>query len=119
MPKTTPFEQLKTSIARAVRGRAQSSVVRASRAAVATLAYDATSWVHGVTEVTQRAFNKRSTGRIWLPSFVGLGATDVAFSSARIATAAKGLAVVGATGGVGLIAASTVDLWHAKTPEEL
>ena len=86
--------------------------------AVAAIAYDATSWVRTVANHTQRALTKKSTGRIWLPSFLGLGATDIAFSSSRVTRAAKGLAVVGAAGGAGLIAASSLDLWHAKTPEE-
>jgi hypothetical protein len=131
---TTIFQDLKASIARAVLGeplRAPErpsvagtertkggAMVDVTRAAVAVFAYDATSWIHGVVDHTGRAIRKRSTGRIWLPSFVGLGATDIAFSSSRISRAAKGLAVVGAAGGAGLIASSTVDLWHAKTPEE-
>jgi hypothetical protein len=100
-------------------GRAGNVIADASRAAIAAVAYDATSWIHGVAGHTQQALRRRSTGRIWLPSFLGLGATDIAYSSSRISRAAKGLALVGAAGGAGLIAASSLDLWHAKTPEEL
>jgi hypothetical protein len=83
------------------------------------VAHDATSWVESVAEHTQQAVTRRASGRIWLPSFLGLGATDIAYSSSRISRAAKGLAVVGAAGGAGLIAASSLDLWHAKTPEDV
>jgi hypothetical protein len=109
---------LKASIARAGARFTGNAVADASRAAAAAIAHDATSWVHSVADQTQRALSRRATGRIWLPSFLGLGATDIAFSSSRISRAAKGLAVVGAAGGAGLIAASSLDLWHAKTPEE-
>jgi hypothetical protein len=125
MTRPTTVQKLKASIGRAVFGERRSRpptaniVVEASRAAMAAVAYDATSWIHGVAQQTQQALSRRATGRIWLPSFLGLGATDIAFSSSRISRAAQGLALVGAAGGAGLIAASSLDLWHAKTPEEV
>jgi hypothetical protein len=125
MPSPTPVQKLKASITRAVFGEerrqlaAGNVIAQASRAAMATIAHDATSWIQGVADHTQQALTRRSTGRIWLPSFLGLGATDVAFSSSRLSRAAKGLALVGAAGGAGLMAASSLDLWHAKTPEEV
>jgi hypothetical protein len=116
---------LKASITRAVFGEqglelgVGSAVAAASRAAMAAVAHDATSWIQSAADHTQQALRRRSTGRIWLPSFLGLGATDIAFSSSRLSRAAKGLALVGAAGGAGLMAASSLDLWHAKTPEEV
>jgi hypothetical protein len=123
MPSPTSVQKWKASIARAVFGErrppaAGSIVAQASRAAMAAVAYDATSWVQRVADHTQQALTRRSTGHIWLPSFLGLGATDIAFSSSRLSRAAKGLTLVGAAGGAGLMAASSLDLWHSKTPEE-
>jgi hypothetical protein len=121
MPSPTPVQRLKTSIARAVFGaRCRPTtgrlVAQASRAVMAAVAHDATSWIQGVADHAQQAL---TTGRIWLPSFLGLGATDIAFSSSRLSRAAKGLTLVGAAGGAGLMAASSLDLWHARTPEEV
>jgi hypothetical protein len=125
MPSPTPVQKLKASISRAVFGEKRRQpatpnvLAQASRAAMAAVAYDATSWIQSATEHMQQALARRSTQRIWLPSFLGLGATDIAFSSSRLSRAAKGLALVGAAGGAGLMAASSLDLWHAKTPEEV
>jgi hypothetical protein len=128
MPSPTPVQKLKASFARALSSvmprrsptageRSSNVFAESSRAAMAAIAYDATSWVRTVADHTQQAIQRRSTGRIWLPSFLGLGAMDVAFSSSRLSRVAN-LGVVGAAGGAGLIAASSLDLWHAKTPEE-
>ena len=56
--------------------------------------------------------------RVWLPSFVSLGAADVASLSHSASPVLKGLEVVGAVGGAGLIATSLRDLNNAKTVEQ-
>jgi hypothetical protein len=62
--------------------------------------------------------NRSWTAKVWLPSFVSLGAVDVALSSSAVARSVKGLELVGGVAGVGLMAASTLDLWHAESPEQ-
>ncbi len=141
--RTIQLEYLKRRIARALFGAKRetrrspstpsdedesirSDAIAASRqvaAAMSVLAYDGTRWVEGAVAQTQRAVGEmlraRSTGSVWLPSFVALGAADVAFTSSALARSMKGLELVGAAGGVGLIAASSVDLYRAETAEEV
>jgi hypothetical protein len=101
----------------------EGDLVRASRILVAVIADDCVSFVEGAARQTQRmrdeAQRKTSAGRIWLPSFIGLGATDVALASSTLARSAKGLGVVGAVGGAGLMVASTLDLCRAQSAEEV
>jgi len=61
---------------------------------------------------------EHSTNAVWLPSFIALGAADAASSSAKMRRSFRGLSVLGAVGGLGLLAASTRDLHKAKTPEQ-
>ena len=99
----------------------ENGLVRASRVLVAVIADDCISFVEGAARQTQRMRDERqrkTSARIWLPSFIGLGATDVALASSTLARSAKGLGVVGAVGGAGLIVASTLDLSRAQTAEE-
>jgi hypothetical protein len=90
---------------------------------MSVIGYDCTSFVEAAAEHTRRvlqpALQRKTASRIWLPSFLALGATDIARSSSALAATMKGLGVVGAVGGVGLMAASTLDLRRAETPEEV
>jgi hypothetical protein len=94
-----------------------------SRAALDALVDDCTSFVETALRssgrVLGRAATSKTTMNVWLPSFLTLGAVDTALSSARIARSAKGLGIVGAAGGVGLIAASTLDLMRSSSAEEV
>jgi hypothetical protein len=99
------------------------SLVRATRVLVAIIADDCISFVEGAARQTQRmreeAQRKTAVSSIWLPSFIGLGATDVALASSTLARSAKGLKVIGAVGGAGLMVASTLDLCRAESAEEV
>jgi hypothetical protein len=91
--------------------------------ALEVIAHDCTSFVEGAASQTRRVVKdvrkkKNATGRIWLPSFLGLGATDFVLSTKALGGTTKGLGLLGAAGGVGLIAASSLDLWRSQTPEE-
>jgi hypothetical protein len=96
--------------------------VEASRAAVAIIAYDCTSFVDAAARQTERvlhkALQKSSIMTIGLSSSVAVGSTDVALAASSAARSVKGLEVVGALGGVGLMAASTLNMWRAETSEE-
>jgi len=59
-----------------------------------------------------------STNAVWLPSFVALGAADVALASRSMSRALPGLEILGAAGAVGLVAASARDLGKAHTLEQ-
>ena len=60
-----------------------------------------------------------SGNKVWLPSFVSLGAADVASVSAGASPALMGLKVLGVAGGAGLLVTSLSDLKKAKTVEQL
>jgi hypothetical protein len=60
-----------------------------------------------------------SGNKVWLPSFVSLGAADVASVSAGPTPALMGLKVLGVAGGAGLLVTSLADLKKAKTVEQL
>ena len=67
-----------------------------------------------------RAGRRLPTGsKVYLPSFVSLGAADVASVSARTSPALMGLNVLGVAGGAGLLVTSLADLRKAKTVEQL
>lgn len=116
-------ERRKRSTRRAVNvGNVLADLVGASGAVFAVLVDDGRSLLEGTfrsaRESAERLLDDRTwTAQIWLPSFVSLGAVDLALGSA-LGPAAKGLELVGATAGVGLIAASSLDLWHADSTEQ-
>lgn len=56
--------------------------------------------------------------KIWWPSFLSLGAADVASLSHATSPILKGLEVVGAVGGAGLIGTALRDLKQAATPDQ-
>jgi hypothetical protein len=104
----------------------RTNVVKASRTALAVIADDCTAFAEGAARQTQRvvdeALKRNTTGRIWLPSFSALGATDVAVSANAALSSTKGLGAigaVGAVGGAGLIISSTLDLMRAGSAEEV
>ena len=67
----------------------------------------------------QRFGREHLTGnKVWLPSFIVLGAADVASLSRSTSAVTRGLEVIGAGAGVGLIAASSYDLAKAETAEQ-
>jgi hypothetical protein len=120
------IEYLKARIVRAVRGRRKASrksgIYEASRAAIAVLADDTHAFTEAAARKTQRAMSvvqkKTSVRRVWLPSFMALGSADVALSSIAAARASLGLEAVGALGGLGLMAVSSLNLWRARTSDE-
>jgi hypothetical protein len=59
-----------------------------------------------------------STHKVWLPSFVALGAADAVSVSQRATRAIPGLGAVGAVAGVGMLAASAQDYRKSKTLEQ-
>jgi hypothetical protein len=84
------------------------------------IADDCTSFVDAAARQTQRVYEtvqKTSTHSVWLPSFMALGSADVAIAS-RLSRTTVGLEAVGAAGGAGLVAVSTLNLWRARTSEE-
>jgi hypothetical protein len=98
-------------------------VVDATQAVMTVLYDDCASFVEGAARQTGHllsgALQRRATARIWLPSFITLGAADVALSTNTFARSAKCLGIVGAVGGAGLVVSSATDLWHAETAEEV
>ena len=95
--------------------------VGALRAVANVIADDCTSFADAAVRQTQRVFvetvQKASTRSIWLPSFMALGSADVAIAS-RLSRTTVGLEALGAVGGAGLVAVSTMNLWSARTSEE-
>lgn len=69
----------------------------------------------GLRAVTQ---DDGSTTKVWLPSFVALGLADAASVWRGASKFVHGLNLLGAAGGVGLIAASASDLRKSKTVEQ-
>ncbi|MEI6666959.1 MAG: hypothetical protein WCP29_02300 [Acidobacteriota bacterium] len=59
-----------------------------------------------------------SSKQVWLPSFVGLGAADIASISHKASPLLKGIEMVGLPGAAGLVAVSVHDLKHAETVHE-
>jgi hypothetical protein len=112
--------------ARGKRTRAKpttTSIVETSRAALAVLANDCTSFAEAAARQTQRSYTSVAhqtfwLRKVWLPSFVALGSADVALASITAARSSLGLEAVGAVGGLGLIGVSTVNLWRARTSEQ-
>jgi hypothetical protein len=91
----------------------------ALRAVANVIADDCTSFANAAARQTQRAYEtiqKSPTRSVWLPSFMALGSADVAIAS-RLSRTTVGLEAVGAAGGAGLVAISTLNLWRARTPE--
>jgi hypothetical protein len=95
--------------------------VGALRAVANVIADDCTSFADAAVRQTQRVVletvHKASNRSIWLPSFLALGSADVAIAS-RLSRTTVGLEAVGAAGGAGLVAVSTMNLWRARTSEE-
>jgi hypothetical protein len=60
-----------------------------------------------------------SGNKVWLPSFLSLGAADVASLSAGTSPALMGLKAIGVAGGLGLMATSLADLKKARTLEQV
>jgi hypothetical protein len=134
--RTAPLEELVGRLSRALLGKkrprpstsdakvepVKDAVMGASRAVMAVIAHDCTSFVEAVADHTQRvvreAQQKTSTRSIWLPSFIALGSADVAIAAITRARSSMGLEIVGAAGGVGLMLVSTFNLSRARTSEE-
>jgi hypothetical protein len=97
--------------------------VGASRAVMTVIADDYISLVDAAARQTQRVFRdalrRTSTRSVWLPSFMALGSADVALASHTLTRSTLGLEVVGAAGGAGLMAVSALNLWRARTSEEV
>jgi hypothetical protein len=139
MTRTVGIEYLKATLVRAVFGKeaarrkrpkpkpkrqrvTERGVVDASRAVMAVLATDCTSFVEAVARQTQRGFvvvqQKTSLRKVWLPSFIALGSADVAIASITAARSSLGLEAFGAVGGLGLMGVATVNLSRARSAEE-
>jgi len=56
--------------------------------------------------------------QVWLPSFIGLGAADIASISHRSGPLLRGIEIAGLPGAAGLVAVSIHDLKHAETMHE-
>lgn len=96
-----------------------STTIGAVDALVEDCASFAEAAVNGLDRVLRRAAKTNTTVNVWLPSFITLGTVDTVLSSTRVAGAVRGLGVLGAAGGIGLMVSSTLDLVRATTAEEV
>ena len=65
--------------------------------------------IHGVIEKAP------TPKQVWLPSFIGLGAADIASISHKSSPLLRGIEIAGLAGAAGLVAVSIHDLKHAET----
>ena len=76
------------------------------------------AYVLAQTRLAAAAARVPSATKVWWPSFLTLGVADVASLSHSTSPFLRGLELVGAVGGAGLIATSIRDMKHAKTNEQ-